>query len=438
MMVANRRLKAASLFNYGTFLFDRRVLPEFIQGRLRFWASMAPAEVAFLRYIKANRSVRLQELNLDPRQTRMVVERLYHDVQPQNRYYLYHHYYDNCSTRLRDIINEAVEGQLEKACSRPGRLDLRHHTRRHAQVDPVAVLVMDLLLNDQVDRPPTQCNEAFLPAELARQVGALTYRNSQGQRVPLVSRSTTVFEAVGREPVPDRPQAAWPLTLVIGLLIGSGAIVLGGLVRAGRRAPARIGFGLLHMVVGLVPGLMGTLLFFMANFTDHQITQRNENLFLANPLTLLALPLGFFIALGRVWAFRWMRYAFLLLAASSGVLPLLKTFIHFDQNTALPVSLLVPVNTGLAFAHWISNGKRKNRRRSPLADLAAAQQGLCLVENRGLAGGPGELRLIEDESVLPIPSYIDSRSTTNSNNSVTFLDADPALFRPASDTHLQC
>ncbi len=358
LMLTNRRLQVSWVVNYGTFAFDRRMLPEFIQGRLRFWVSIAPAEETFRRYIEANRSVRLQELNFDARQTRMVATRLFHDVQPQNRFYLYHHYYDNCSTRLRDIINDAVEGQLERACSGPGRLDLRQHTRRHAQVAPSAALVMDFLLNDQVDRPVTRCDETFLPAELEKQVAALTYRNQQGKSLPLVTRSTTVFEAAGRESVPDRPRPIWPWTLFIGLLVGSVAIVLGYLVRTGRGALPRFGFGLLHIAVGLIFGLSGAVLFYMASFTDHLVTQRNENLFLANPVTLLAFPLGFFLALGRAWAFRWMRYAFLFLAASSGILLLLKALPDFDQDTLLPMALLLPVNFGLAFAHWIANGRR--------------------------------------------------------------------------------
>jgi hypothetical protein len=109
----------------------------------------------------------------------------------------------------------------------------------------------------------------------------------------------------------------------------------------------RILLGLQNLLVGLVFGIPGLALFIMWLFTDHTVTYRNENLFLANPLTVMAIPLGIQLMRGSPRALERLRRVWRVLAAL-GVLGLvLKLLPTFDQDNWRLIALLLPLSMGL-------------------------------------------------------------------------------------------
>lgn len=350
MIVTDMRKRFVTLYNFGAFDFNRDVAWEYIKGRLRFWVSTSRVQSTYHRYIAMNRSIRVQELNLSSAQRLLIAEKLANKALPKNRYYLYHHFYDNCSTRLRDLIDDAIGGQLKIAYSQTAPFTLREHTRRFTGIHFWADMMINFIMNDQVDQPITQSEEAFLPSELEKQVSKMSYLTEDGSHVPLVKRAYTVFTAK-RRPIADKPPRNWPYSLLLGLIIGVVAVGLALLSRKTTRSLPRFLFGMHHLLVGIALGIPGSILFFMSNFTDHFVTTRNENLFLANPVTFLVFPLGFFIALGRPWAYTWARYFFYLLNCGSCFALTAKLFPDFDQDNFMHICLILPVNLGFAAAH---------------------------------------------------------------------------------------
>jgi hypothetical protein len=105
-----------------------------------------------------------------------------------------------------------------------------------------------------------------------------------------------------------------------------------------------------HTVLGVllgVPGLVAGLFL----LTKWDVTHWNENLWIANPLTFLALPLGFWTIFGSERALRAVGRVWLALGASTLALVLLKVLPNFDQDVHLPLALFGPVNLGCALAH---------------------------------------------------------------------------------------
>lgn len=359
MIVEDRVSDQSLLFNYGTFSFGPDMLPKFLKGRLEFWVSVSDVQPTYRLYRAMNRSISERELNLSPARRMYVAQRLEHDAQPEYREYLYDHYRDNCSTRLRDLINQAVDGQLRHANAAPARYTYRGHTRRYAAHDPLVDLLLMFWMNDQQERPITRYDEAFLPDELERQVDALRYRDETGSQVPLVLTRRTVFAAT-RAPVPERPPTTWPWVLSFSSAVAGLALGLALWWARGGTGAARVAFGLLELVVGFVYGLPALVLFLMATLTEHKVTHFNENLLLANPITFLALPAGLQIARGSARARRWMAFGWYALCATSVLLLLAKTLPAFDQDVFYACVLYMPVNAGFAAAHLLLEraGKR--------------------------------------------------------------------------------
>jgi hypothetical protein len=348
LVVEDTKLKHQRLYNYGMFSFDSTMLGRYAMGRLEFWVAEAGVPRTYRAYQTLNRDVRIQELNLTPAQRVEVARLLADNVKPENRHYLYHHYNDNCVTRLRDMIDRATGGQFRQAASAPGRMTLREHTRRYTAVSAPMSLLLDFLMNDEIDRPVTRWEEAFLPDELEKQVAELQITTPDGQKAPLVARAWEFYTSDRPRP-PAEPPGYGPWLLLLGLALGGGAVGLAYWGRKGARLP-RVLLGLENMVLGLVLGVPGTALFVMWLITDHTVTYRNENIFLANPLTLLALPLGLMLTWGSKLARSGLRVIWLVLAIS-GVLGLvLKVIPVFNQDNWRLIAFILPVSLGFAGA----------------------------------------------------------------------------------------
>lgn len=335
LVVEDRRWRTSRLYNYGEFSFDDTMLVRYAMGHLEFQVGERPVDRSLDTYAAQNRSIRVQELVLDDAQKLSLARALADNALPANRLYLYDHFTDNCATKPRDVLDAALGGKLA-AQARPGRMTLRDHTIRHTATSPGLALLIDFLLNDHVDQPVTSWEEAFLPAELEAQVAAAVVDGR-----PLVASSAVIFEAA-RPPTPATPPAWGPWLLALGVVLG------GALVALRRRTRA---LGLLTAVVGLLLGVPGSILFLMATMTDHAVTRWNENLLLANPLSLALLPLGLVVALAeRPASRRLLRVVVVVLGGLGAAALLAKLLPAFDQDNARILALVVPILVGLVVA----------------------------------------------------------------------------------------
>lgn len=352
LVVEDRRYNTSRLYNYGMFSFGDGMLMNFAMGRLLFWVAPAPVAPTYQFYIAEDRDVRVIELNLAPEVRAEVAAFLADNVRPENREYLYHHYDDNCATRVRDIIDRAVGGQFKEAFDEADPLTLRGHTRRHSQhLKPMDWLLM-FLMNNEIDRPIAVWDAMFLPAVLEEAVLDFEYVDAEGNTQPLALRTHNVFDS-SRAPTPETPATHWPFWAGVGVLLGALSALLGWRAQRhpDRRAP-RVVFGLVLGGLSGVFGLVGTGLFVMAAMTDHTVTYWNLNLLLANPLTLLGAFVALRVAFGSKGSRRSLRLIWRALAALA-ILGLLAQLVGLIwpaifQNMLLPLALLLPWVLGSA------------------------------------------------------------------------------------------
>lgn len=365
-VVEDRRLNQGLLYNFGMFGprtpgDDVGFVKDFIKGRLIFWVDSESTSRTFGFYkAQLKRDVRIQELDLEPTEALNIAQALGTHVLPDNRYYRYHHYDDNCSTRPRDIIDAAIGGQLKVATSGPSRMTLRQHTLRYSMVNPPMSLVLDFLQGDRLDKPITGLQDAYLPDELETQLQSLQVKRADGSTRPLVRKQWNWFES-GR-PRPPATAPNWiPYELVFGLLLAAIAHGLGHWGRDGQKAP-RVLFGLYTALIGLTFGLLGSALGFLMSFTDHDVTFGNENILQANPLTLVLLPLGLMLAWGSKKAPSRNRLVWTGLAGISVLGVLIKVLPFADQANGNILAITVPLHLGFASLWWLA--ERYSRQKS--------------------------------------------------------------------------
>lgn len=270
------------VYNFGFFDFDKPgFYTEYLFGEMVYFALARSPEEELSYYRWRDRSVRAQLLNLDTDTVRRLTDWLEARVQPETRDFRYDYYFNNCSNRVRDALDFALDGALsEFAKPLPASADFRTHTRRLVQDDLPLYLGIEAGLGRMADRPRSVWEEMFLPSVVAETVAAMRITMPDGETRPLVIDDRMLYESTRGEP-PDRPG----FQALVFLALGSASVLLIVLPALFFRSRVLARMGARGWIVVSVIG--GGMLLFLWLFTAHEAAWRNENLLLLNPLALL-------------------------------------------------------------------------------------------------------------------------------------------------------
>ena len=343
------------VYNYGTFSFgSASLIPKFFLGRFLYSLSRRTLLGTLRDYRDENRSIVVQKLNLPPAQRAELRDFLVWNLRPENRYYRYDYYRDNCSTRVRDALDKLLGGRVRAAAAGPASLTYREHTLRLTADLLPEYLALLVVLGPLVDQPLGRWEESFLPEKLAELVREVKVPGPNGDE-PLVLEETVLLGA-DRPPSRTTPPRWLGWFLLAGLGAGGSLAALGWVGRA--RLSARIAVGLVLAALGLVGGFLGTSFCALWALTDHAVAYRNENI-LQCPPWLLALPLlGWGIARGRS---RSTGRALRLCGAAAAVSALglvLKILPWLHQSNGLVIAFALPLWSGAALGlRWLDRAR---------------------------------------------------------------------------------
>lgn len=321
-----------------------------LSGRLSNRRSRSSIHEALQNYRGANRTVETQDLELPPAARVALRGELELNVLPDNRDYEYDPFLSSGSTRVRDAIDRASGGRLRAASQgMPGGPTPREQALRLTHSLSPAYLIVYLGQGAASDHPLDHWARMSLPDEIPKTLRRIGRAGSWSDP-PLVASEATIFAAHRDLPLQAPPVGTGRWWVVAGLAIGT-ALALGG--RAARRQPRRRAFWAALMgVIGLVAGLLGSLLVLGWWFGDHLAVRRNENILQLAPWVLLLPALAVGVAAGRPGA---IRQAFRITAAAAALAGgglLLKATPWFRQDNLPLIGLFLPVWAGLALGLW--------------------------------------------------------------------------------------
>jgi len=349
IMLEDVRTGHAVWYNYGMFDFGAKDFwPRFMKGDMRYWMQGGEVRLELPFYFRSNRTVWAQELDIAPEQRLEIQRFLEWNALPRNRFYHYDYFRDNCSTRVRDVVDRVVGGAIrEQTEDVPAGTTFRSETRRLTESSLPVYVGIELGLARPTDEPISRYEEMFLPMALHRYLRDVTVTDANGRTHPLVKSERTIYTSTATPP-PAQPPAWWPWFLLAG-------VVVGGAIYATSRsletsAGARVGFLLLAGAWTLFAGLGSLALAALWGLTDHWATYYNENLLQLSPVALL---LAF--TLRRVaWRARSehpiARRLAIFVAISSIIGLLLKLLPGPSQVNWEIIAFALPVNVALAAA----------------------------------------------------------------------------------------
>ena len=269
-------------YHWGLFDFaDANFLPNFIKGRMRYSMGAFDMTETIDQYRQTNRTVWAQKLNMTAAQKQKLQEFVSWNVLPENRFYRYDYFRDNCSTRVRDAIDGALGGVIKASTEKvSSHSTYRFHTSRLTQDDwPVFTGTM-MGLGEPTDRDISAYEEMFLPVRMKDRLRTVSVATANGQQ-PLVIDEKVLVQAT-RPP----EESAVHRGILSYFLIAMAVLALGYFLWALGGRGYRTGLVLsLAALWSFIAGLAGTLLAGLWGLTDHLYSYRNENLFQLNPLS---------------------------------------------------------------------------------------------------------------------------------------------------------
>ena len=234
------------------------------------------------QYGQEGRSVRLQWLRLDPGEAQALAAFLAWNAQPEHAEYRYDYFLANCSTRVRDALDDALHGRLREAGgSRSRGLTYRAEALRLGADVPWMMLGMHLLLGPDADARLSRWNESFLPEHFASLL-AITQRDDG---TPLVEETIELLPQTIAGSA-DSPPRFGGRALLLGSLLG---VVMLALHRAQGRFAHRLGRAI-AATWWLSAGVVGCVMLALWFGTDHSMAAANRNLLLFSPLAFGFLP----------------------------------------------------------------------------------------------------------------------------------------------------
>jgi hypothetical protein len=274
LMVDDGAKRTRKVYNFGTFDFaDPDLRIKYARGFLVYWLSVGSYREMLGRYRYMNREVVLRTLDLTEDQAAEVARRLEVNARPENREYDYRHYLDNCCTRIRDLLDDVLDGAISKGRDeQPIDRTYRYWTDRALEGLPVMQAMILFSLGPAIDQPITRWDEHFLPEVLGED---LDQTRVGPERRPLVQKKRVVVKRRGADVGVEVP--TWERWTAIGV-IAALAVLLGLPLLLGRRkiGVRLAGAGL--FLWGLLGGLGGLMLVLYWTITAHTDTHGNENL----------------------------------------------------------------------------------------------------------------------------------------------------------------
>ena len=266
-------------FNYGVFDFKKpHFVARFVFGLTDYELGAYPYKYFVKEYRRFGSMVTEQVLNLTDEEKMALHDALAINLRPENKIYRYNYFYNNCTTKARDIIESCINGKVEYAGREnytPSYRDMVHSMTRN---NPWSRFGNDLLLGIKADWKTDLRQQEFLPGNLLYDFDhAQIYSN--GSYRPLIKERRIAVPAgvqIIESGFPLTPLACAAILLAVGIVI---------FFFEWRKKRAFVLWDVLLMITTGTIGIVLTLML----FSQHPTVSLNLQIILCNPLPWLFL-----------------------------------------------------------------------------------------------------------------------------------------------------
>ena len=258
--------------NWGLFEFSESQFQfgyDFAKGRLKYYLGIQLMSNFITEYRRSKRGIREQVLNLSNQEKYQIIQLLEENYKPENRKYKYEFFYDNCSSRLRDVIKKVFGENINFYQSpKSNKFTFRETIHLYLESFPWLKLGIDLVLGKKIDKLVSNENLMFLPLNVEEIFDKSLVENNGSIKNLVKSKNTLIESFENKNKLNNIGFYSWILLAITLLLI------IFKLDKA---------LGVWSSLNLFIIGLLGIVLVFMWIGTDHNATKMNFNLLWASP-----------------------------------------------------------------------------------------------------------------------------------------------------------
>ena len=269
------------VFNYGTFDFNTpNFYLKFANGKLNYKLSVSKYKYFLPEYFRESRNVTEQVLNLNLKNRQQIFDALIINYQPENRFYKYDFFYDNCATRIYDIISDNIDVNIILDNNFNDSITFRKYLHHYLDNSPWIETGLNMILGLPADKIATLKESTYLPDFLLEVLQHAKIQNDEGT-VGLIKEEIELLDFTDKQ-IKEKPFFTpllffWTLllvSLIISIMIKSKALFY------------------YDRFLFLIAGCVGILISYLWLITDHSVTGNNFNI-------LWCLPTFLFLAFAK-------------------------------------------------------------------------------------------------------------------------------------------
>lgn len=320
------------VFNYGVYDFDTpNFYTKFAQGKLNYLIGVNYFDDFMLMYKRQNRTVKSQELNLEAYQNQALFDYLLNNYKPENRRYIYDFFYNNCATKIRDVLQEAVDETIvfhEPENFQPKTF--RTLIQDNLDYNTWGSLGIDVALGSVIDQIAAPEEHMFLPEYIHTFFDLATLGNTNKK---LVRQSSVLYTK--QESITTPSNLLLSPLIILGLL----GFIIVGITYFDFKNNKRIKG--LDTVLLLTTTTIGVLLLLLWFATNHAATAQNYNLLWAFPLNFI-LGIELIKKQSKTWTLKYLKFLVIMLALLA---------FHWSVGIQVFAPALIPLLVSLAIRY---------------------------------------------------------------------------------------
>lgn len=277
------------VYNYGTFNFDEPgFYTKFIRGKLMYYISTEDFSSFKQTYQQDKRNMIEQVLNLSCNEKQKMVSLLQQNLMAENKFYKYDFLFDNCTTRLRDLLEKSADTTIhfKPVINKPATFRQFIFEYMDYNDNQWGKFGMNLLLGNKTDAIMNNRQTMFLPDYLMRGFDKGTIGSKQ-----IVSSTNKILDL----PIEIKKTSFFTHPLFIFSVLFLGVALMSF---SKNNSIQKLLFGLDGFIFFIV-GFIGCLIVFMWFGTNHIVCRNNYNILWALPTHVAA---AFLINSKKRWA----------------------------------------------------------------------------------------------------------------------------------------
>jgi hypothetical protein len=299
------------VYNWGVFDFDTPNFAwKFAKGRLDYMLVAEKLQSFMQGYYFEKRYVLSQRINISASETKRLIDLINENLKPENVKYRYDFFYDDCTTRIRDLLEKSVGENLLYPPEVTGKSPtFREMVGKYQNMYPWLKFGVDLLMGYSADKKTSFRDRMFLPIDMKNELSE-TVINRSGRMIPLLQNPEILLDFE----TPKVKQIFFTTPVFVFTLLLIFVIILSAMLKSKKTIK------LIDIFIFGIFSVLSVLMIFFNFFTDHQQMKWNLNIIWLSPFILLCLLSLLLNRAGTLW-FRIVFFISVLFLAIQIVLP---------------------------------------------------------------------------------------------------------------------